>query len=103
MLGNLKVERQSCFHRILENFFVEHRQGARQTAHHRVDVGVGVITESGRGGGEDLAVGPQLDVGLQADHGFPVGQCCRRACHVLHLYRWWSRSYGPNGRFTVIS
>ena len=92
VLSDMQIQGQRGLHRILEHLLVEHRQGARQTAHHRVDVGVGVVAERGGRRREDLAGGAQLHVGLQADHRLPGrlciitdADCARRwcCCHAL--------------------
>ena len=87
VLSNVQVQRHRGLHRILEHLLVEHRQGARQPADHRIDMGVGVIPKRGGCSRENLAVGPQLDMGLQANHGFP----CRLSCCVSHACRVQTR------------
>ena len=88
VLGDVEVERHRRLHCILEHPLIEHRQRARQPTHHGVNVGVGVVAEGRGGTGEDLAVGAQLHVGLQADHGFPGGLSCHVSSPCV------GRSYG---------
>ena len=56
MLCDLQVKGHRRLHRIFEHLLVEHRQGAWQATHHRIDVGVGLIAKGRGGAGEDLAV-----------------------------------------------
>ena len=80
VFGDVEVQRHRCLHGVLEHLLVQHRQCARQTAHHRVDVGVGVITKGGGRRRENFAVRSQLHVGLETDHGLPG----RLGCCVGH-------------------
>ena len=80
VFGDVEVEGHRRLHRVLEHLLVQHRQGAGQTAHHRVDVGVGVIAKGGRSRRENFAVRSQLHVGLETDHGLPG----RLGCCVGH-------------------
>ena len=82
VLSNLQVQGHGGLHRILEHLLVQHRQGARQATHHRVDVGVGLVTKGGGRVGKNLAVGAQLHVGFQANHGLPCRLSC---CCARHL------------------
>ena len=78
VFSDVQVQRHRSLHGVLEHLLIQHRQGARQTAHHRINVGIGIVTKGGGGGGEDLAVGAELHVGLKTDHGFPsLFRCCR--------------------------
>ena len=80
VFGDVEVQRHRCLHGVLEHLLVQHRQCAGQTAHHRVDVGVGVITKGGGRRRENFAVRSQLHVGLETDHGLPG----RLGCCVGH-------------------
>ena len=80
VFGDVEVEGHRRLHRVLEHLLVQHRQRAGQTAHHRVDVGVGVIAKGGRSRRENFAVRSQLHVGLETDHGLPG----RLGCCVGH-------------------
>ena len=71
VFSNVEVQRHRGLHRVLEHLLIENRQRSRQAADHRIDVGVGVIAEGGRCRGEDLALRPQLHMGLKTDDGFP--------------------------------
>ena len=91
MLGDIEVQGHGGFHRILQHLLVQHRQGARQSADHRIDVGVGVVPEGGGSTGEDFALGTQLHVGFQADHGLPIGLRRGGARHLcLQLLSCWN-------------
>jgi hypothetical protein len=78
VLGKVGIEGLlACrLHGIVEHPLIEHRQGARQAAQHRIDVGVGSVGEGGGGGREDLAGGEQLPMGLANDQDLP-GAVCR--------------------------
>ncbi|CAI8157197.1 MAG: Uncharacterised protein [Synechococcus sp. CC9902] len=76
VFSDVEIEGHRRFHRILEHLLIEHREGPRQTTHHRIDVGVGVVTERRGSSRENFAVGSQLHMGFQTDHGFPGGFCC---------------------------
>ncbi|CAI8360475.1 MAG: Uncharacterised protein [Synechococcus sp. MIT S9220] len=71
MLGNVQIQSHRRLDGILQDLLIQDWQRSRQTADHGVDVGVGIISKSGGGSREDLAVSAQLHMGLQTDHGFP--------------------------------
>ncbi len=58
--------------RLLDAFFVDHRQHARHGGIDQRDVAVGRAAEFGRGAGEQLRLGGDLRVHLHADDHFPV-------------------------------
>ena len=80
VLSNVEIQSHRRFHGVFEHLLIEYWQRPGQPTHHRINVGVGVIAEGGRGRREDLAVRPQLHMGFQADHGFPG----RLGCCVGH-------------------
>src|SRR3954447_8790423 len=79
------VQRQADAHRQLDRLAVQHGQRAGQAQRHRIDVGVGLVAESVRAGGEQLGHRRQLDVDFETHYQFPVtGKPVERAhCAAL--------------------
>ena len=69
---DLRVEPQARAHRLRDAGLVDHRQHARHGRIDERDVGVGLAAELGGGAGEQLGLGGDLGVHLQADHHLPV-------------------------------
>ena len=68
-LGDLAVQRQADLDRGLDRGLVHHRQHAGHAEVHLVDVGVGLVAEDVRCGGEHLGLGVELHVDLEAQDG----------------------------------
>ncbi|MPM82466.1 hypothetical protein SDC9_129527 [bioreactor metagenome] len=67
---NRRAQRQAELDGAFHGLFVHHRQRAGQGQVHGAGLGVGLGAEGGAGTAEDLAVGRQLGVGLEADDDF---------------------------------
>ena len=69
---DLGVEPQARAHGLRHASLVDHRQHARHGRIDERDMGIGLAAELGGGGGEQLGLGGDLGVHLQADHHLPV-------------------------------
>ena len=69
---DLRLEAEPGAHRLLDAVAVDHRQHARHRRIDEADLGVGLGAELGRGAGEQLRLGRDLGMDLQADHDLPL-------------------------------
>ena len=86
---DLRLERHAGPHRLADAFAVRHRQHAGHGGVDQADLGVGLGAELGRRAGEELGVGGDLGVDLEADHDLPFAGCAvdseRCALQSRHL------------------
>ena len=68
--GNFAPGQQSGFHRLENRFFIRHRQRPGITQANRTGQCIGLRTETVGAGTEHLALGTDLNMDFQADHGF---------------------------------
>ena len=71
-LGDLGIDRQAELDGHRHGAFIQYRQHARQAQIDGAGLGVGLGAKGGRGAGEDLGLGGELDVDFQPDDGFPL-------------------------------
>jgi hypothetical protein len=70
LLGDVRTQREAEADGVRHRFAVHHRQRARQRQVHRASLRVRLSTEGRGRAAEDLALGGQLGVRLEADHDF---------------------------------
>ena len=69
---DLRLQRHSGPHRLAYAFLVQHRQHARHGGVDEAHLRVGLGAELRRGAGEELGLGRDLRMHLEADHDLPV-------------------------------